>query len=51
MTKYVEISDSHDGEYEDGCVVVFAPCCLVEVTDISEVLAASIIRVMSYSFP
>jgi hypothetical protein len=38
-----EISGSHGGDYEDVFWVV-APCSLVEFTDVSEVLAASIIR-------
>jgi hypothetical protein len=39
-----EISGSHGGEYEDGCILcVVALCAVVEVL---EMLAASIIRAM-----
>jgi hypothetical protein len=41
---YVKVSGSHGGEYKDGCFGVVAPCNLVNFTDVSEMIAASIIR-------
>jgi hypothetical protein len=38
-----EISGSHGSKYEDGCLSGVALCSLVEVIDVSEVLAVSII--------
>jgi hypothetical protein len=38
-----EISGSHGGEYKDGCILG----CYAMFTDVSEVLAASIIRAMN----
>jgi hypothetical protein len=37
-----EISGSHGGEYEDGCLL--GCCAASSVTEVSEVFAASIIR-------
>jgi hypothetical protein len=41
-----EMSGSYGGEFEDVFWDV-APCRLIEVTDVSEMLTASIIRAMS----
>jgi uncharacterized protein YkwD len=43
---HFEISGSHGGEYEDNCLL---GCCAVvcqKLTDVSEVLAASMIKAM-----
>jgi hypothetical protein len=40
----IEISGSHIGEYEDGCSGILCHVVWNKLTDVSEVLAASIIR-------
>jgi hypothetical protein len=43
-----EISGSHGGEYEDGCLSGLLRCVVwYKFTDVSELLAASIIRARS----
>jgi hypothetical protein len=43
---YVEVSGYHGGEYEGDCLRDVAPCSLLEVSDVLEVLAASTFRAM-----
>jgi hypothetical protein len=39
-------SGSHGGEYEDVCLWDVAPCSLVEIDRISEVLTVNIVALM-----